>query len=120
MEFTETAIRVPKAMMPYMSGDTLTRNALILYPYIAGNDISHGMAAEILGISKPSLIEIYARLGIAYHDANAEDAEDDDGAYNDYVRTRLDAGLADLAAGRVIPAADVFAEIERRFALEGV
>jgi len=44
----------------------MERNALILYPYINNRVISHGKAAEILGIPKYDLIELYDRLGLAY------------------------------------------------------
>lgn len=46
----------------------LTRNALSLYPYIRNQTISHGKAAEILGIRKAKLIDIYDRLGYSYLD----------------------------------------------------
>ena len=47
-------IRVPAGMKKYLADTNteteLTRNALLLYPYIANQTISHGRAAEILGI----------------------------------------------------------------------
>lgn len=46
----------------------LTGNALSLYPYIRNQTISHGKAAEILGIRKAKLIDIYDRLGYSYLD----------------------------------------------------
>lgn len=46
----------------------LTRNALLLYPYILNQTISHGRAAEILGIKKSELIDIYDKLGYSYLD----------------------------------------------------
>ena len=46
-------IRVPAGMKKYLADTNteteLTRNALLLYPYIANQTISHGRAAEILG-----------------------------------------------------------------------
>ena len=49
-------IKVPVGMSKYlvtMNPETeLTRNALLLYPYILNQTISHGRAAEILGIRK--------------------------------------------------------------------
>lgn len=44
----------------------LIRNALLLYPYILNQTISHGRAAEILGIRKSELIDIYDKLGYCY------------------------------------------------------
>ena len=38
--------------MPGKEEDQLERNAMILYPYIRKDIISHGKAAEILGILK--------------------------------------------------------------------
>lgn len=46
----------------------LTRNALLLYPYILNQTISHGRAAEILEIRKSELIDIYDKLGYSYLD----------------------------------------------------
>lgn len=46
----------------------LIRNALLLYPYILNQTISHGGAAEILGIRKSELIDIYEKLGYSYLD----------------------------------------------------
>ena len=55
-------IKVPVGMSKYlitMTPETeLTRNALLLYPYILNQTISHGRAAEILGIRKSELIDM--------------------------------------------------------------
>lgn len=53
--------------------EELTRNALLLYPYIRNQTISHGKAAEILGIRKSELIDIYDRLGYSYLDMRMDD-----------------------------------------------
>ena len=53
----------------------LTRNALLLYPYIANQTISHGRAAEILGIRKSELIDIYDKLGYSYFDMTMNDLD---------------------------------------------
>ena len=59
-------IKVPVGMSKYlvtMNPETeLTRNALLLYPYILNQTISHGRAAEILGIRKSELIDLYDKL----------------------------------------------------------
>ena len=57
--------------------DELRRNALLLYPYIKNDTISHGRAAEILGISKRELIDLYGSEGIPYIDLPREEAERD-------------------------------------------
>ena len=47
-------IQVPVEMRKYLEETSpeseLRRNALLLYPYILNQSISHGRAAEILGI----------------------------------------------------------------------
>lgn len=40
------------------------RNAMILYPYIQRGVISHGKAAEILGIFKMDPITLYGKMGL--------------------------------------------------------
>ena len=59
MECAKIDVTVPKEMQVYFSddyavdsGEELKRNALLLYPYIHNNVISHGRAAEILGVKK--------------------------------------------------------------------
>ena len=46
-----TVIKVPEKMAPYVSNLTLkeelVRNAMLLYPSIKNNVISHGKAADI-------------------------------------------------------------------------
>ena len=60
-------IKVPVGMSKYLvtinPEAELTRNALLLYPYILDQTISHGRAAEILGIRKSELIDLYDKLG---------------------------------------------------------
>lgn len=53
----------------------LTRNALLLYPDIVNQTISHGRAAEILGIRKTELIDIYDKLGYSYFDMTMDDLD---------------------------------------------
>ena len=53
------------------------RNAILLYPYIKNLTISHGKAAEILGIRKYELIEIYDRLGLSYLDQNIQEIDEE-------------------------------------------
>lgn len=65
-------IKVPVGMAKYLSSKNpeteLIRNALLLYPYVFNQTISHGRAAEILGIKKSELIDLYAKLGYFYFD----------------------------------------------------
>ena len=80
MVMTESVtINVPVVMSKYlkhMNAETeLTRNALLLYPYILNQTISHGGAAEILGIRKSELIDIYDKLGYSYLDMTMDDLD---------------------------------------------
>ena len=72
-------IKVPVGMSKYlvtMTPETeLTRNALLLYPYILNQTISHGRAAEILGIRKSELIDIYDKMGYSYFDMTIDELD---------------------------------------------
>ena len=81
MTMTEVSISVPQMMVEYIvSSDerlNLTRNAMILYPYIHNGTISHGKAAQILGIHKMDLIALYSNLGLPYLDQTSDELESD-------------------------------------------
>ena len=72
-------IKLPIGMSKYLkstNGETeLARNALLLYPYIVNQTISHGGAAEILGIRKSELIDIYDKLGYSYLDMTMDELD---------------------------------------------
>ena len=74
-------IKVPVGMSKYLvtinPEAELTRNALLLYPYILDQTISHGRAAEILGIRKSELIDLYDKLGYSYFDMTMDDLDDE-------------------------------------------
>lgn len=61
MALVDINIKVPMEMAVYLEPSEqvteLERNALLLYPYILNQTISHGRAAEILGIRKNDLID---------------------------------------------------------------
>lgn len=57
--------------------DQLKRNAMILYPYVHDGIISHGRAAEILGIFKMDLIVLYGKLGLPYIEMSDEEIEEE-------------------------------------------
>ena len=63
--------------MPSKEEDQLERNAMILYPYIRKGIISHGKAAEILGIFKMDLITLYGKLGLPYIDMTDEEFDEE-------------------------------------------
>lgn len=81
MTFTDVTIKVPTGMTMYLKPQNkraeLERNALLLYPYINDRTISHGKAAEILGIPKYDLIELYDNMGLAYLSMDISEAEDE-------------------------------------------
>lgn len=81
MTMTEVSISVPQMMAEYtVSNDeksNLIRNAMILFPYIHNDTISHGKAAQILGIHKMDLIALYSNLGLPYLDQTSDELESD-------------------------------------------
>ena len=62
MELVDVKLKVPVGMENYIEVEDedveLERNALLLYPLIKNATISHGRAAEILGINKLDLIQL--------------------------------------------------------------
>ena len=80
METTCVEMEIPVAMKPYIStkpDEILIQRALLLYPFIRNLTISHGRAAEILGISKWQLIELYSKEGIPYISLSWSEVEED-------------------------------------------
>ena len=81
MQTVTVEISVPEGLMQYLAGadqrQVFERNAMILYPLIRNMTISHGRAAEILGIHKTDLIEFYDSMGIPYLDQSREELMDD-------------------------------------------
>lgn len=85
MTFVDVHMKVPMEMAVYLEPSAqvaeLERNALLLYPYILRQTISHGRAAEILGIRKHELIDIYDKLGFSYLDLTMDDLDAELEAY---------------------------------------
>ena len=77
---------VPEGMVPYLDDtqkdSSFERNAMMLYPFIRKAVISHGKAAEILGIRKWDLIEFYNAMGIPYLNQGKEELLADLAAYD--------------------------------------
>ena len=90
-------IKVPVGMSKYlvtMNPETeLTRNALLLYPYILNQTISHGRAAEILGIRKSELIDLYDKLGYSYFDMTMDDLDDELNTFRELKKKEAAVGL---------------------------
>lgn len=55
----------------------MKRNTMMLYPYIHDGVISHGRAAEILGIFKMDLITLYGKLGLSYIEMTDDEIEEE-------------------------------------------
>lgn len=85
MSLVDVNIKVPMEMEAHLKPSSqvteLERNALLLYPYILKQTISHGHAAEILGIRKNDLIDIYDKLGFSYLDLTMDDLDVELNAY---------------------------------------
>lgn len=85
MTLVNVNIRVPADMAVYLEPASqaaeLERNALLLYPYVLKQVISHGRAAEILGIHKNELIDIYDKLGFSYLDWTMDNLDGELEAY---------------------------------------
>lgn len=80
--FVEDTVRFPEAMRFIFTPDneiegTFERDALALYPYILRAQLSYGRAAEILGVSRWSLIEWYASQGFKSLEITEADLRDD-------------------------------------------
>jgi len=81
MEMARVEIDVPKDIIPFVtvkdSAGQIKRNALLLYPYIENNTISHGRAAELLGMRKLDLIDTYCQMGLSYFHMDIEEITED-------------------------------------------
>ncbi|MCD8038145.1 MAG: UPF0175 family protein [Lachnospiraceae bacterium] len=74
-------IKIPESIEKYTvlydNDDLQIRNAMLVYPYIKKEIISYGKAAELLGMSKIELIQLYGKLGFAYFDETSEELEEE-------------------------------------------
>lgn len=74
-------IEMPEEMVSFVMQpgreEQLKRNAMILYPYVHEGIISHGRAAEILGIFKMDLIVLYGKLGLPYIEMTDDEIEEE-------------------------------------------
>ena len=81
MTMIKVEIDVPEEIVPYTvledKDAQITRNAMLLYPYIKNGVMSHGKAAEMLGLHKIDLITLYGKLGLPYFDETEEEFEED-------------------------------------------
>ncbi len=79
MLMTNIELKIPAEAKTYVMNATTEqmRCALLLYPSIADDTISHGKAAELLGMQKTELIELYGSLGIPYLDMTDEEFDNE-------------------------------------------
>lgn len=81
MAMIKVEIDVLEEIVPYIvledEDAQITRNAMLVYPYIKSGVISHGKAAEMLGLHKIDLIKLYGVLGLSYFDETEEEFEED-------------------------------------------
>ena len=81
MTMTKVEIDVPEEIVPYTvledKDAQITRNAMLVYPYIKSGVMSHGKAAEMLGLHKIDLITLYGKLGLPYFDETEEEFEEE-------------------------------------------
>ncbi|MBQ9526682.1 MAG: UPF0175 family protein, partial [Fretibacterium sp.] len=87
MDLATVQISVPKDMVSLIEtsdmSEAMKRNAMMLYPRIKDLTISHGRAAEILGVNKIDLIEFYGSMGIPYINQTPEEIEEELRAYHE-------------------------------------
>ena len=81
MRTVSIQMAVPEEMAIYLEREdnkqSFERNAMLLYPFIHDLTISHGRAAEILGVHKTDLIEFYDSIGIPYLNQSKDDLMND-------------------------------------------
>ena len=81
MDMVTVPVSVPKGLIPFLDDSdqnrSFERNAMLLYPFIKNLAISHGRAAEILGVNKLDLIDYYCSMGIPYLNQSVEELEEE-------------------------------------------
>lgn len=81
MTMTKVEIDVPVEIVPYTvledKDAQMIRNAMLVFPYIKNGVMSHGKAAEMLGLHKIDLITLYGKLGLPYFDESIEEIDED-------------------------------------------
>ena len=79
MRTAKIELEVPMDLLPYLDrkSDRVKQYALLLYPYIHSGDISHGKAAEILGMNRLDLIDLYGEMELPYFCETEEELQSD-------------------------------------------
>ena len=81
MDFIEYKLKVPSELLLFLEKSDekaeIQRYAMLLYPYIHNQTISPGRAAEILGMNKYELINVYEDLGLPYYSIDFSEVEEE-------------------------------------------
>lgn len=81
MTMKKVEISIPESIEQYTvltdRNELSIRNAMLVYPFIKNGTISHGRAAEMLGMRKIDLIQLYGNMGLPYLDESAEELEEE-------------------------------------------
>ena len=81
MTMTKVEIEIPEEVVTFVNKPdkeaVQKRNAMLLYPYIQDGTISHGRAADMLGMYKIDLITLYGKMGLPYLEGTREELEGD-------------------------------------------
>lgn len=135
MNLVNVNVKVPEGMVTYIepqsSGMELLRNALMLYPYIVNGTISHEKAAEILGVFKYELNEVYNSVGLPYASMDIKEIEkeiENQKKISQENRVKLSERLEDLQKAvewgkeeqRLIRNRESIVEIQEMFKMLGV
>ena len=96
LTYNEESVGMSKYLVTANPETELTRNAMLLYPYILNQTISHGRAAEILGIRKSELIDLYDKLGYSYLDMTMDDLDTELNAFRE-LKKKEAAALSNIA-----------------------
>ena len=74
-------IDLPEELIPFATPKNQDErnllNAMLIYPAIHSGKISHGKAAEILGLKKFDLLKIYSEVGLPYFDLTENELAED-------------------------------------------
>lgn len=88
MPMTDVKLKIP----PFLeTADEKTRQlqfAMLLLPYVLNNSISYGKAAELLGIPKFEVMEIYGKAGIPYYNCDFSQVVADSNAIDSVLGTK--------------------------------
>lgn len=86
-------ILVPEEMAPYIFSDDkemkLIQDAMMLYPLIKNQTVSHGRVAQILGVNKRDLIDLYSSMGILYLNQSEDELLSDLHSLDNVLKNRV-------------------------------